>query len=266
MTKRLYRQVMGVLLGEIATGALPPGHRLAPEPELAAHYGVSRGVMRECLRGLEERGMLEVRPGSGTRVLPETAWDVLDSDVLKALVDTGTAASALIELMECRRVIEVEAAGLAAERATGEDLIEISEALTRMVAATKAAEPNPAAETLFRDADVAFHAAVISAAGNRALSRLVRPIQPALVQARQPLARPGAARLERALPEHKAILNAIASRDPDGARAAMAQHLGTVEDYLKEYGRVRTTRQEALPGRPAVSSGPSQAPHEQGAV
>ena len=69
MTKRLYRQVMGVLLGEIATGALPPGHRLAPEPELAAHYGVSRGVMRECLRGLEERGMLEVRPGSGTRVL-----------------------------------------------------------------------------------------------------------------------------------------------------------------------------------------------------
>lgn len=225
---------MRVLLEDIASGSLTPGDRLPRETDLATQFGVSRGVVRECLRGLEERGMIVVRQGSGARVTEETQWNILDPDVLTSLLDSGHGATALYELLQCRRVIEVEAAGLAAKSATGAHLTELSEALARMVAASDRVPRSQSAEDLFHAADIAFHEAILKAAGNRALLRMVQPIQKTLVNARRPLARPER-RFERALPEHKAILSAIASRDAAEARAAMQAHLGTVESYLRAY-------------------------------
>lgn len=240
---RLHRQVMRVLLEDIANGTLKPGERVARESDLATQFGVSRGVVRECLRGLEERGMITVRQGSGARVNPRASWNVLDPDVLAVLLNSDSGVTALFELLECRRVIEVEAAGLAAQRATGANLTRLSEALARMVAAAERAHRSTSAEELFHSADIDFHQAVFEASGNRALLRIVQPIQRTLIDARRPLARPEK-RFELALPEHKAILSAIASRDADGAREAMRSHLQTVESYLRNYAE--TNDGEAL--------------------
>src|SRR5215211_133001 len=185
---RLHRTLLRVLVADIVSGALPAGERLPTEIELAQRFGVSRGVARESLRGLEERGLVNVKHGSGATVLPSTDWDMFNPDVIAAVVE---------------------------------------------------APGSPAAEDLFHEADVGFHRAVIHATGNRALGRMTEPIHRALAAARRPLARPEH-RLERSLPEHRAILAAIAARDPDAARAAMRDHLLTVERYLGEYAAGQT--------------------------
>jgi GntR family transcriptional repressor for pyruvate dehydrogenase complex len=231
---RLHRKMMRVLLEDIADGSVVAGERLPNETELATRFGMSRGVVRECLRGLEERGVITVKQGSGARVNSEADWNVLDADVLAVLVSRGGGAAALFELLECRKVIEVEAAGLAAQRASGQDLAQLSDALARMVAAAERVHRSRTAEDLFHAADIAFHEAIFRAAGNRALLRMVAPLQQTLINARRPLAAPEK-RFERALPEHKAILRGIASHDAEAARGAMRAHLETVENYLRAY-------------------------------
>ena len=93
--------------------------------------------------------------------------------------------------------------------------------------------PSRAAEELFHEADIAFHQALIAATGNRALGGLVERIHSALLVARYPLARPQY-RVERALPEHRRILAAVAAGVADEARAAMRDHLETIAGYLRE--------------------------------
>lgn len=225
---------MGILMIDIATGAFREGKKLPRESDLAEQFGVSRGIVREALRGLEERGLVNVKQGRGTTVSPVRMWNVLDVDVLTALLQTSQRARVLTEFVECRRILEIEAVRLAAQRATTDDLTKLAEELVHMTAAAKRAAVSAVAEDLFHEADIAFHSAIFAAAENRVLSSLVEPIQRALFVARRPLAHPEV-RFERALPEHKAILAGIASRDPDAAAAAMAEHLATAEGYLSQY-------------------------------
>jgi DNA-binding FadR family transcriptional regulator len=226
--------MLHVLVADITSGALPAGSRLATEVELARAFAVSRGVARECLRSLEERGLVTVKHGSGATVLPSSEWDMLNLDVIAAILKTDQGAALLHEYLECRRILEIHAAGLAAAHATRADLVALSEAFERMSAAAVQTAGVPSAEDRFHDADVAFHRAVIAATGNRALGRMTEPLHRALGVARRPLARPEH-RLEFSLPEHRRILAAIAARDPGAARAAMRAHLLTVERYLSEY-------------------------------
>ncbi len=230
---RLHRQVMNLLLGEIAGGALAAGDVLPREADLAAEHGVSRGVIRECMRGLEERGLVRVKHGRGATVLPASQWDTFDPDVLSALLERTDHAAVLDEYLECRSILEVEAAGLAAERASVADVETLHEAFRTMIAAADRARSNPAAEVLYQEADIAFHRAITLGAGNRSLARITEPIHRGLAAAVRRLARPGE-RFERGLPEHERILAAIAIHDPDAARAAMRDHLETVERYLRE--------------------------------
>jgi DNA-binding FadR family transcriptional regulator len=231
---RLHENVMRVLLGDIVSRRVPVGGWLPRETDLAGQFGVSRGVARECIRGLEERGLVVVKHGRGAAVRPEERWNVLDPDVLGALLDSGRGAAILGEYLESRRILEIAAAGLAAERAQPSHLTALSDAFDRMAAAAERAVDSPAAEDLYHEADIAFHRALIDATGNRALGSMTEPIHRALIAARRPLARPDA-RLERSLPEHQRILAAVARADPDGAREAMREHLLTVEAYLHEY-------------------------------
>jgi GntR family transcriptional repressor for pyruvate dehydrogenase complex len=103
-----------------------------------------------------------------------------------------------------------------------------------MEAAVRSRDPD--AEAAFHDADLAFHQALVDATGNLALGTLTRRIHDALLAARYPLARP-TYRKRRAIPEHEAILRAVVDGDGEGARAAMAGHLATVERYLGEHAR-----------------------------
>jgi len=225
---------MRVLIGEIVSGAHPPGENLPRETDLAEQFKVSRGVARECVRGLEERGLVAVKHGRGAAVTPPADWDTFDPDVLEALLHGKDGAAVLSEYLECRRILEVEAAGLAAERASDSELAALTAAFDEMEVSARRAHANQAAEDLYHEADIAFHRAVVLASGNRALGRMTEPIHRALTPALRPLARPQH-RFERGLPEHQRILSAISHRDVAEARTAMAAHLATVEQYLSEY-------------------------------
>jgi DNA-binding FadR family transcriptional regulator len=244
----LHREVMLVLLGDITGGAVVEGERLPTLTELARQFGVSTGVIRECQRALAERGLVSVRHGRRAVVRPEQDWDVFDPDVLAALVSGDRAAHVLAEYLEARRLLEVEAAGLAAERATPEAIRALSDAFDAMRAAAERARGNPAAEPLYQQADIDFHRAIIRAARNRPLARMAEPIHRALSATFGALARPQS-RFERGLPEHDRILEAIKGGDAAGARLAMREHLLTVEGYLRE--RTAATTREggaAVPG------------------
>lgn len=233
---RLHRHVMSVLVQEITSGALPPGKPLPREADLAAEHGVSRGVARECFRGLEERGLIRVKHGRGATVLPSSEWNMFDPEVLSALLERSDSARVLEEYLECRCILEIEAAALAAERATPEDLEALNASFQKMTTTAERARLNPAAEARYQEADIAFHRAVIVATENRALARMTEPIHRGLAAAVRRLARPER-RFERGLPEHERILTAIVRREPDEARTAMRDHLKTVEGYLRELRR-----------------------------
>jgi DNA-binding FadR family transcriptional regulator len=225
---------MRVIIGEIAAGSYEEGDLLPKPPDISARFGISHGIVRECLRGLEERRLVEVRHGHGAIVKPEDEWDRFDADVLAALLGGPRAAEVLGQYLECRRILEVEAAGLAAERATPAALESLTRAYERMRLTAEGAAKNPAGEQLYHDADVAFHRAVVATAGNPVLGRMTEPIHRALAATFGALARPRM-RFERGLPEHERILEGIAAQDPEEARQAMRAHLLTVEGYLHEY-------------------------------
>ena len=233
---RLHRELMRVLIADIVAGSPPPGEMLPREADLATQFAVSRGVARECIRGLEERRLVSVKHGRGATVNEDVEWDVFSPDVLSALLESPRGAEVLREYLECRRILEIEAAGLAAERASAESLTALAEALAQMTTSADRALTNRAAEDFYHEADIGFHRAVIFATGNKALGRMTEPIHRAFAEARRPLARPQH-RLERSLPEHQRILSAIADRDAGEAREAMRAHLLTVEEYLNEYAR-----------------------------
>jgi GntR family transcriptional regulator, galactonate operon transcriptional repressor len=243
----LHREVMGVLLGDIAAGALSEGERLPSLIELAAQFGVSTGVVRECQRALAERGVVSVHHGRRALVRPEADWDVFDPDVLTALVAAGRAIHLLAEYLESRRILEVEAAGLAAERAEPATIEHLASSFHAMRRAAERARRSIAAEPLYHQADVDFHKAIIRAAANRPLARMAEPIHAALSATFAELARPQQ-RFERGLPEHKRILEAIGAGDASGARVAMREHLLTVEGYLRE----------RIPGSPAGAAPPRE--------
>jgi DNA-binding FadR family transcriptional regulator len=223
---------MRVLIGEITSGGLAEGDRLPREQDLAVQFGVSRGVARECVRSLEERGLITVKHGRGATVAPASQWDVFDPDVLSALLAGKRGMEVLLEYIECRRILEVEAAGLAAERAGEPELQVLADAFAEMTNAAERARVNPAAEHFYQEADVAFHHAIVEATRNRALARMTLPIHRALSTIFAPLARPEY-RFERGLPEHQRILEAIQGGDPEEARSAMRDHLLTIEGYLR---------------------------------
>lgn len=228
---------MDALTQEIVGGQLLPGEMLPREADLAQRFGVSRGVAREGIRAMEERGLISVRHGRGATVNELSAWNTLDPDVLGPLLAGPYRVDVLEDYMEARRILEVEAAGLAAERAREEDLAAMRRALAAMEQAATGSATR-ATEERFHEADIAFHQALIGGTRNRALCSLTESIHAAVLTTRFWLARPEY-RLERAMPEHRAILAAVVAGDPAAARAAMSAHLATVESYITAHNGAR---------------------------
>ncbi len=219
--RRLHVQVVEALVRSIVTGTIAPGAALPSEPEMSLRFGVSRAVVREALRVLGAKGLIEVRHGSGTRATAPERWDVLDPAVLAELRGHGASAAVLRDLLEARKIVECEVAALAAERADDADRAALEAALTTM----RTALTDPPA---FVVADSAFHRTLVRAARNRVLERMAQPMH-ALLSYSQALtdAIPGV--LDRALAEHEAIAVAVARHDAAGARRAMHTHLAHTE-------------------------------------
>jgi DNA-binding FadR family transcriptional regulator len=221
------------LIEAITSGELDPGEALPREEDLAERFDVSRGVSREAIRALEERGLVAVKHGRGATVNERSEWDVLDPEVLTGLLAGPRAGEVLDESIECRLIVETEAAALAAERARDEDRAALAGALQRMTYAARRSRLSPGAEREYREAELSFDRALTGASGNPALARVAEPIQRALEVAR-PATGTDRARLERGVAERERIFRAIERGEPEDAREAMRSHLLNEADALRK--------------------------------
>ncbi|MDO8184338.1 FCD domain-containing protein [Conexibacter sp. JD483] len=196
------------------------------ELDLVERFGVSRGVVREGIRALEERGLISVKHGKGAVVTEPALWSALDEDVLDVMIASG-ASDRLAEVLECQRMFEVQAAGLAATRATSADLAQLEEAILQMSATADRVASNRGSAARYQEARLAFHRSVVRAAGNATLARLSEPLHRVLAavgRREQPPARRVAAEIE----EYRSINATIAARDAAQASEAMERHLAAV--------------------------------------
>jgi DNA-binding FadR family transcriptional regulator len=235
---RLHRLVLVSLIEAITTGELEADEPLPREEDLAERFDVSRGVTREAIRALEERGLVTVKHGSGATVNPREDWDLLDPDVLAGLLAGPHATEALDESIECRLIVETEAAALAAERASEEDRGALAMALDSMSDAARRIPRNVRAERTFREAELSFDRVLARAAGNPALARVAEPIQLAFETAR-PHGSWDRRQIERELAERERILRAVIRQEPEEARVAMREHLVSEAEELRRRVRPR---------------------------
>lgn len=196
----------------IVTGKYSREHPLPFEGELCKHYKVSRSVLREAVKMLTAKGLLSARPRQGTRVEPQEHWNFLDPDVLRWMLERRFSIDLLIQLTQTRLAFEPAAAALASSQASEEQRQSIAAGLARMAASARGDD-----DAL--EADIAFHSAIIRAAGNPFFLQLHELIATAL---RYSIRRTNVYRDMKAIvAEHKRVCDAILSRAPDAAERAM---------------------------------------------
>lgn len=218
-SKRLYEQVATQIRQLITAGEIGAGQRLPAEKELARQLGVSRPTIREAMIALEIAGLIEVRTGSGIYI----SGPVESKPVV---LDSGPGP---FELLSARLLIEGEIAAEVAIRATAEDLIEIRQAALHMERIT-------AEGGNYARADQAFHIRIAAATGNSVLTGLVDTLWADMFNVMFNKLREYAEQTSEAkaknLRDHRAIVDALSTRDALGARTAMRQHLLRVEAAL----------------------------------
>ncbi|HZQ05767.1 MAG TPA: FadR/GntR family transcriptional regulator [Anaerolineae bacterium] len=221
--RRLAEEIVDRIERLILNEELRVGDALPSERELAAQLHVSRNILREALGVLVQKGLLEVRAGSGTYVArPTTEFlrDTLDHFI-------RFNKSALFELIEARRAIEVEIAEMAAERATPEDRALIADALARLEASVGSLEP-------YTEADIHFHSTLAVAAKNEILQLLLDSIRGALRENIRVLVQHHATAVEEAMRYHRRIARAVQEHNRAEARTAMWEHLESVRRDLQD--------------------------------
>jgi DNA-binding FadR family transcriptional regulator len=212
--RRLYRQIADQIRALIRSGEFAAGARLPPERDLAKQLGVSRPSVREALIALEVEGLVEVRIGSGIYVLAPNGRAA-------APAADAEAPAGPFELLRARYVIEAECAALAAKSARRQH-VEAMEAALADMEREHAEGRQPLA------GDRLFHLRIAEATGNGALVHIVKTLWeertgPLYKQLEHHYDSPGL--WETAMGEHRAVLKAIAARDPAAAKAAMQRHL-----------------------------------------
>ena len=225
---RLHQTAMEQILQRIADGDLKPGEWLASEVGLQTEHGVSRGVARETIWALSERGLLEVRHGRGQRVLPEEDWDLLDDKVLVALV-TARRIDLLRELVECRALLEPQAITLAVERASERQRAELATSHAAVQdAVRRRRHPLALADPLVQ-AEVTFHRALARMTGNRPLQRMLEPVHVGLAAARHELAPEEREPVVRVLGRTR---KAVEAGDSEAARKSVAAGITQMRRWL----------------------------------
>lgn len=227
----------------IVRGEIEPGEPL-PEDGLVAEPGVSRTVLREAIKVLAAKGLVESRPKTGTRVRPRSDWNLLDPDVLAWQLEAGPTREFLEHALELRRMIEPGAARLAAERATDEEIAALEEAHAAMSEAKDL--------DAWIEPDVLFHSVVVRAARNELLERL-SPIISAMLRTLFMVSSRPPRTFTRALPMHEAIIDAIRAHDPDLAEAAALRLLEDTVRNTKRALREAAKRDGASRSRPAAT-------------
>jgi DNA-binding FadR family transcriptional regulator len=217
---RRYRDVMRDLVDAIVRGDYPEGSWLPSVPELAVRCGAGRGVVREALHGLEERGLVAVQRARGPQVLQREDWDLRDPDVLAACIAHGPEPEVLTHAIRARAAIESVAAEWAVAEATAADLRLLRAQIDAMQAALLdgAGPRTPDADDPFVEADTWFHHILAVLGANDVLAKVVEPLHGVLAEARHAKAREREGAVVR---HHQRILEGLSARDPDLAVAAI---------------------------------------------
>jgi GntR family transcriptional repressor for pyruvate dehydrogenase complex len=218
-SSRLYEQIVQQVEESIHKGAMKPGDQLPPERELAQQFGVSRTAVREAVKALREKGLVEAYPGRGTFITDGTSYSMRQS--LDRMLRVGQAEGSGF-LAEVREILEPEIAGMAATRADAEDLASMREQVRIMDDARK--DPDA-----FIEADLDFHLTLAEAAANPIILSLIDSIVGLLREQRMGIFQVEGGP-ERGQYHHKKILEAIEHKDSAGAREAMKAHLRQVRE------------------------------------
>ncbi len=226
-TSRLYEQIVQQIEESVLNGTLKPGDQLPAERDLAQRLGVSRTAVREAVKTLREKGLVEAYSGRGTFITDGTSQAARQSFDLMVKIGQQEGSPHLAEL---RLILEPGIAALAASRMQEEFLVAMREAFAVMERSQK----DPAA---FIEADLDFHLAMAEAAGNPLILSLIDSIVGLLREQRTKIFTV-AGGPQRGQMHHKRILEAVEKRDPEMARAAMREHLEQVrEDSKASSGR-----------------------------
>lgn len=208
-------------------GELKPGDKLPPERELASQFNVSRTSVREALKTLEMNGIIEIRQGGGSFI--KTSEVQVLSDELSTTV-VQAEGNLVYEMLELRRALEVEAASLAAQRATSEDLEKIRQALEQLAVSSKEVEAGI-------QADLHFHLQIVQATHNTLLINLVQTLTEHMedtIRATRGHRFMDPSRYEDTFNEHKDIYVAIASGNVSEAKRLMEEHISRIRKELSE--------------------------------
>ncbi|HLX19425.1 MAG TPA: FadR/GntR family transcriptional regulator [Gaiellaceae bacterium] len=218
----LHGQIVHRIGMQIMSGELKPGDAL-PADELSAELGLSRTVLREVVKVLAAKGLVEAKPKTGTRVRPRSAWNLLDPDVLAWRSEANPDGAFFRNIVELRRIIEPEAARLAAERASAGEIASIEAVFSEM----EALVDDPDA---YLEPDLRFHELILEACHNELLAHMVG-IMRAVFRALFVATFPRSTRTSRRATDlHGEIVRALVARDGLAAEKAMRT---LIEDTAK---------------------------------
>ncbi len=227
---KVHAHIVRALAGLILGGTIAPGESLPNEEDLAIRFGASRSSVREAVKTLSAKGLIETRQRVGAWVRARSEWRLLDPMVLGWHPDIRQDTALVDSIVEARRIIEPAAAELAAVRATAADVVLIEEAWTRM---RKAMADDLAACS---EADLALHRGVIEASHNLVLQGFIGTLQAAL-RASFLATNQRTECHDQSIEAHGSIVACIRDRDPAGARAAMGRVLDLADQELHRASR-----------------------------
>ena len=215
---RLSVVVITVLVDRIVSGSYPPGSLLPPEPALCESFGVSRSVVRESAKALEEKGLVRAKQGLGTTVTAPDEWNLLDPVLLDAAVRHDDTMGILDDVVETRVALECQMVRAAARSMTGTDLEKLAGLLTELEADIKAPER-------YHETDTRFHDLILKSSGNRLGRSIIRSIHP-FARASSRYSPPmDEEDIRQSHLQHVAIYQRLAEHDAEGASVAMAEHI-----------------------------------------
>lgn len=239
--ERLYEQVTRALALRILAGNLSVDSSSSTEAELCADLGVSRTVLREAVKVLAAKGLVEVRPKTGMRIRPRSEWKLIDRELMMWQSELGMSDEFVRDLYQVRLMLEPNTAAAAATRATEEDLEGIRKAFERM-------EREVNDFNAFVEDDCEFHERISTATHNPFLIQLNRIMLDAL-RGSQAIFRTRRIGSQLALSLHKEVADAILRRDAGSARSAMLRLVHQAEEntmvVLRDKDRNREPAQDA---------------------
>jgi DNA-binding FadR family transcriptional regulator len=214
----LAKAVTAELVDRIVRGQHPHGTPLPPEPALCETFSVSRTVVREAVKILQEKGLVQVRQGFGTVVTPPTRWNMLDELVLAATIAQEDGLTVLDDVVVTRRLLESDMANVAAREAH-------QDTLDRLLALVDRMDELVDDHVVYEEHDRAFHDAVMQASGNRIARAVVRSLESQVIHTARYVGRTERSLCVASNLGHRRIYERIAARDPAGAAAAMFSHI-----------------------------------------